>query len=188
MMPVLPGSDRPLILASGSPRRVELLEAAGIEFEQIPADIDETAKAGERADRYVMRLAEEKARASWRPGTRSLGADTVVVLDDRLLGKPRDAQHAKRMLRGLAGRSHRVLTGVAVFDGMSCRTCCEETMVRLREVSEREISEYVSTGEPLDKAGGYGIQGRASPFVDSVEGSFTNVVGLPMEAVSEMLR
>ncbi len=188
MMEDLSGKDIRLILASASPRRVELLKAAGFEFEQRPADIDESAHPGESARRYVVRLAEGKARRSWRSGTRSLGADTVVVLDEKMLGKPRDSEHASSMLRRLSGRSHRVLTGVAVFDGHLCRTRCQETVVRFRRLGEREIGEYVLTGEPLDKAGAYAIQGLASPFVESVEGSYTNVVGLPMEAVAEMLR
>ncbi len=188
MAPSRSGSNLPLILASGSPRRVELLQKAGIEFEQRPADIDESPLGGEPAHRYVVRLAEEKARAAWCPGTRSLGADTVVVLGDQILGKPRDTQHAKCMLRSLSGRSHRVLTGVAVFDGRSYKTHCEETVVWLREVAEHEIGEYVSSGEPFDKAGGYGIQGGASRFIESIEGSYSNVVGLPVDAVTEMVR
>ena len=188
MATVRSGRQLPLILASASPRRVDLLREAGFEFEQRPANIDESARPGEPVEQYVRRLAEEKARASWRPGARSLGADTVVVLGEQVLGKPRDPRHARTMLQSLSGRSHRVLTGVAVFDGATCRTHCEETVVMLREVGEREMAEYVASGEPLDKAGGYGIQGGASAFIDAVEGSYTNVVGLPVDAVREMLR
>lgn len=177
-----------LILASASPRRVDLLQAVGIEFEQRPAGIDESRRPGEPVERFVVRLAEEKARASWRPGTRSLGADTVVVLGDKVLGKPTDSRHARTMLRSLSGRSHRVLTGVAVFDGARCATHCEETVVRLRPVGEREMDEYIASGEPLDKAGGYGIQGGASAFIESFDGSYSNVVGLPVAAVRRMLR
>lgn len=184
--PADPGLPQ-LILASESPRRVDLLRAAGIAFEQVPARIDEARLPGEPAVAYVVRLAQAKARAVWRHGTRTLGADTAVVLDGRVLGKPRDAVDAKRMLRSLAGRSHRVLTGVAVFDGSVCRSVCEATLVRLRPVAEWEIEAYVATGEPLDKAGAYGIQGGASPFVESVEGSYTNVVGLPVERLSQLL-
>ena len=177
-----------LILASASPRRVALLREAGFEFEQCPADIDESRLPNEAARQYVLRLAEAKARAVWREGTKSLGADTVVVLGSEVLGKPRDPSHARRMLRRLSRQPHAVLTGVAVFDGHSCRTLCERTRVRFRSLMENEIDEYVATGEPLDKAGAYGIQGGAARFVDSVDGSFTNIVGLPLEAVEAMLR
>ncbi len=182
------GNDLPLVLASASPRRVELLRSAGFDFEQRPADIDESANAGESAEQYVLRLAEGKARSVWRHGCRTLGADTVVLLDDEVLCKPRDELHARGMLRSLSGRSHRVLTGVAVFDGTSCQTGCDETRVRFRVLGDQEIVEYVATGESLDKAGGYGLQGDASKFVESVEGSHSNVVGLPLELVFGMLR
>ena len=177
-----------LILASASPRRVELLRSAGIDFVQRPARIDESARPGEEADQYVLRLAAEKARAAWRPGYRALGADTVVARGRELLGKPRDERHAGRMLRSLSGRGHRVLTGVAVYDGETCATRCVETRVRFRRLRESEIEAYVATGEPLDKAGAYGIQGGAAAFVDAVDGSYSNVVGLPLETVAELLR
>lgn len=183
-------SDRrlPLILASASPRRTDLLQAAGIEFEQVPANIDEAMLPGERARPYVLRLAEAKARAGWRPGTRSLGADTVVAVDGQVLGKPRDDLDARRMLRLLSGRSHQVLTGVAVFDGQACEVACEATNVRFGALAEREIKEYVASGEPQDKAGAYAIQGGAARFVESIAGSYSNVVGLPVELVARMLR
>lgn len=179
---------RRLILASASPRRAELLRSSGIEFEQIPACINEDILPGEAPRQYVVRLARAKAGAVWRPGTRSLGADTIVVLDGDLLGKPRDAQHAKQMLRRLAGRSHHVLTGVAVFDGRNYDTLCEETCVRFGALSDRAINNYVASGEPLDKAGAYGIQGAASNFVEDIAGSYSNVVGLPIDRVSRMIR
>ena len=182
------GNNLPLLLASASPRRSELLKLGGFEFERRPAHIDESARTGEPADRYVLRLAEEKARAVWRRGTRTLGADTVVVLGDEVLCKPSDEDDAKRMLSSLSGRTHRVLTGVAVFDGTSCLTRHAETRVRFRVLEDEEIDEYVATGEAFDKAGSYGIQGWASKFVESVDGSYTNVVGLPLELVSGMLR
>ena len=177
-----------LILASASPRRVDLLRAAGFEFEQCPAGIDETRLPDEDPPQYVLRLAEAKARAVWREGTRSLGADTVVVLGSEVLGKPRDPSHARCMLESLSRRPHAVLTGVAVFDGRSCKKLCERTEVRFRSLTKEEIEEYVATGEPLDKAGAYGIQGGAARFVESVVGSYTNVVGLPVEALDAMLR
>lgn len=178
----------PLILASASPRRSALLLGAGIEFERCPADIDESRLPEEVPDDYVVRLARAKARAAWRAGTRSLGADTVVVLDSAVLGKPRDAPEAERMLASLSGRSHRVLTGVALFDGTTVETHCEVTEVQFRKLTATEIASYVATGEPLDKAGAYAIQGGAAKFVERIDGSYSNVVGLPIEAVKSMLR
>ena len=178
----------PLILASASPRRSALLLAAGIEFERCPANIDESRLSGEAPDRYVTRLARAKARAVWRDGTRSLGADTVVVLGSAVLGKPRDPPEAERMLASLSGRSHRVLTGVALFDGATAETHCESTEVHFRELAASEIASYVATGESMDKAGAYGIQGVAAGFVERIDGSHSNVVGLPIDAVKSMLR
>ena len=182
------GNSLPLVLASASPRRSELLRLGGFEFERRPAHIDESSRPGETAEDYVLRLAEEKARVAWRRGTRTLGADTVVVLEDEVLCKPIDEDDARRMLGSLSGRTHRVLTGVAVFDGTSCLVRHAETRVCFRVLDDEEISEYVATGEAFDKAGSYGIQGWASKFVESVDGSYTNVVGLPLELVSAMLR
>ena len=178
----------PLILASASPRRVDLLSAAGFEFEQRPADVDETILENEEAAQYVVRLAERKARTVWREGTQTLGADTVVVLDSEVLGKPSDPSNARSMLRRLSNRSHFVLTGVAVYDGRSCRTHCEATRVSFRSLRDHEIDAYVASGEPLDKAGSYAIQGGAAGFVKSVEGLHSNVVGLPIEKIDSMLR
>ena len=182
------GVSIPCILASASPRRAELLAEAGIAFDRCPADIDESMLLGESPDEYVRRLAETKARAAWRPGTRSLGADTVVVLDGEVLGKPRDERDAKRMLQRLSGQCHSVLTGVAVFDGTAAESTCEETRVWFRTLSDREIGDYVASGEPLDKAGAYGIQGGAGRFVEQIDGSYENVVGLPVEIAVAMLR
>ena len=178
----------PLILASASPRRAELLAGAGIEFDRCPPGIDEAALPGESPDEYVRRLAETKARAAWRPGTRSLGADTVVVLRGEVLGKPRDKRDALRMLQSLSGQCHSVLTGVAVFDGETVECACEETRVWFRTLSEREINDYVAGDEPFDKAGAYGIQGEAGRFVERIDGSYANVVGLPVEVAVSMLR
>lgn len=177
----------PLVLASASPRRADLLREAGIEFERRPSDIDESRLPDEEPERYVVRLAAAKARAGWRRGTLALGADTVVVLDGTVFCKPRDAAEAKRMLASLSGRWHRVLTGVAVHDGRLTRTACEETRVELRNLSPREIDTYVRSGEPLDKAGAYAIQGGAGIFVARIEGSRSNVVGLPLERVAAMI-
>ncbi len=135
-----------------------------------------------------MRLAESKARASWRSAQLSLGADTVVVVDSTVLGKPADAADAKRMLLLLSGRSHKVVTGVALFDGSSAICRAAETDVFFRPLSATEIDQYVSSGEPLDKAGAYGIQGLASKFVERIDGCYFNVVGLPVSLVYSMIR
>ena len=178
----------PLILASASPRRSALLLKAGIEFERCPADIDESRLSGEAPEQYVTRLARAKARAVWRAGTRSLGADTVVVLGSDVLGKPRDPPEAERMLASLSGRVHRVLTGVALYDGATAETHCESTEVHFRELAASEIASYVATGESMDKAGGYGIQSVGAGFVERIDGSYSNVVGLPIEVVMSLLR
>ena len=188
-MPSRPtGVSIPVILASASPRRAELLAKAGVAFDRCPADIDESMLSEEPPIDYVQRLAETKARAAWRPGTRSLGADTVVVLGGEVLGKPSDERDARRMLRCLSGQCHSVLTGVAVFDGDVMESTCEETRVWFRTLSDREIGDYVASGEPLDKAGAYGIQGGAGRFVERIDGSYSNVVGLPVEVAVAMLR
>lgn len=177
----------PLILASASPRRKELLSAAGIAFDVRPADVDETILVGERAEDYVLRVAEKKARASWESDELSLGADTVVIVDSQILGKPIDAADAKRMLALLSGRSHTVVTGVALFDGEVVNCSAVGTEVYFRALSAAEIDEYVASGEPFDKAGGYGIQGLASKFVERIDGCYFNVVGLPVSKVYGML-
>ncbi|MEZ5365197.1 MAG: Maf family protein [Bryobacterales bacterium] len=172
-----------LVLASGSPRRRELLTAAGIPFTVRPASIDETQRPGETPADYVVRLAGEKARAAWRPGEATLGADTTVVLDGETLGKPEDEADAARMMERLAGRAHEVLTGYCVFDGERARTGYVTTRVVFGPMQAEEIAAYAASGEPLDKAGGYGIQGLASKFVERVEGCYFNVVGLPVSRV-----
>jgi len=178
-----------LILASQSPRRAELLTAAGIAFDVMPVEIDERPQPAELPADYVVRLALAKAReiARRNPGRAVLGADTVVVVDGRILGKPVDNDDAGSMLNTLSGRTHDVLTGVALcLDG---REACEavSTRVRFLQLSPSEIEWYVASGEPRDKAGGYAIQGLASRFVDRVEGSYSNVVGLPVTTVCRML-
>jgi len=188
-----------LILASGSPRRQELLRNAGISFTVQAADIDETPLAGEAPRECAERLAREKAVAVWRmhPQDVVLGADTIVVVDEVILGKPRDAEDASRMLRLLSGRTHTVTTGVCVVgpgdrgqgSGVSnSRTSSETTLVTMCEISDEEIREYVATGEPMDKAGAYAIQGRASRWIPRIEGDYSNVVGLPVALVYGMLR
>jgi septum formation protein len=180
-----------LVLASASPRRAEILRAVGWDFEVAPANIDESLRAGETPVAYVERLAREKAEAA---GERLfglvLGADTVVVIDGEILGKPRDEGEARRMLASLRGRRHEVLTGVALVRAEDSRAVVahERTRVRFAEMSDAEIEWYVATGEPADKAGAYAVQGRAALFVASIEGDYWNVVGLPVRLVYELAR
>lgn len=181
-----------LVLASASPRRRELLTAAGLEFEVLAVDVDETPLEGERADDHVRRLALQKARAALaqRPDAIVLGADTIVCVDGDILGKPRDGADAEAMLRRLSGRDHEVLTGVAVISGQSVDSPLVEiarTRVWCAALSNDEITWYVESGEPMDKAGGYAIQGLASRFVTRIEGSYSNVVGLPVSLAYQML-
>lgn len=177
-----------LILASASPRRREILRRAEIAFETRPVDVDESRRPGEAARDYVLRLAEAKARAAARPGETVLGADTVVVIDGKILGKPTDPEEAKAMLRLLSGRTHDVLTGVCLLEASECLTFVERTLVRFKKLSDQEVQAYVDSGEPLDKAGGYGIQGLASKFIERIEGCYFNVVGLPIARVYAALQ
>lgn len=178
-----------LVLASKSPRRVEILRAVGWPFDAVVAGIDESRHPDEDAVTYVKRLAFEKAStvAGKLSSGLVLGADTVVVVEGEILGQPHEADEAKRMLRLLSGRWHDVLTGVAfVRVGVGSIVEHATTRVRFCELSEAEIDWYVSTGEPLDKAGAYGIQGRAALFVEEVDGEYFNIVGLPIRLVYEM--
>jgi septum formation protein len=179
-----------LILASASSRRAELLAAAGFAFDVMPVEIDERVLPSERPADHVSRLALAKAReiARRNSGRPVLGADTVVVVDDRILGKPRDRAEAADMLRMLSGRSHDVLTGVALCldEREACEVAC--TRVRFLQLSHAEIAWYAGSGEADDKAGGYAIQGLASRFVDTIDGSYSNVVGLPVATVFRLLR
>ena len=186
-------TSRPLdriILASASPRRAELLRAAGIDFDVRPADVDEAIRPGEAAADYVSRLAEAKARAVHEHDGHQtvLAADTAVVVDGRILGKPIDEADAKRMLRLIGGRTHEVLTAVSIFHpGQIVDTRVDATTVEFAELSESDIEWYVFSGEPMDKAGAYAVQGLASRFVTRIEGSYSNVVGLPIALVYQML-
>jgi septum formation protein len=188
-----------LILASASPRRRELLTQAGFSFEVQAAHIAEDPLAGEEPIAYVTRLAREKAQAVWEQFARGpaagdslddlaiLGADTTVTLDSQILGKPADAGDAARMLRLLSGRSHRVITGVALATAQGVEVAAEVTGVRFLTLSDVEIEAYVATGEPMDKAGAYAIQGRAARWIPRIEGCYFNVVGLPLALVSALL-
>jgi septum formation protein len=178
-----------LILASASPRRAELLASAGFDFDISPVVLDENPRADEPPGPHVARLAASKARAVSRqhPGALVLGADTVVVVDGRILGKPAGDRQAAEMLRMLSGRQHEVLTGVALCNGARCLEEVVTTSVRFRALSDAEIEWYIASGEPRDKAGAYAVQGLASRFVDRLEGSYSNVVGLPVATVYGLL-
>ncbi len=209
-----------LVLASASPRRQELLRNAGISFTVQPSNIDETPLPGEAPQACAERLAREKALAvsQKRPQDLVLGADTIVVVDETILGKPSDAEDAARMLRLLSGRSHRVITGVCLITPVAncplpvgsdnvmsmdetsgnalhartgskeLRTASETTLVTMSNLSDDEIRTYIATGEPMDKAGAYAIQGMASSWIPRIEGDYSNVVGLPVPLVLRMLR
>jgi septum formation protein len=179
-----------LVLASASPRRQELLRNAGIAFEVQPAHIAEEPLPGETAKDCAERLAREKALAvaRQRPQDCILGADTVVVVDGQLLGKPSDATDAARMLRMLSGRQHQVITGVCLVVGGQPSVASETTLVTVSEITEQAIADYVGSGEPMDKAGAYAIQGIASRWIPRIEGDYSNVVGLPVALVFRMLR
>jgi septum formation protein len=175
----------PLVLASASPRRRQLLASAGVRFEVRPADLDEAVRLGEAPRVYARRVATEKALAV--PGDPVLAADTVVDLDGRVLGKPADSAEARAVLAALSGRTHRVHTAIALRVGARVHTRVCTTAVTFRLLTADEIAAYVETGEPFDKAGGYGIQGHGGALVDRVRGSYTNVIGLPLRETLALL-
>jgi septum formation protein len=174
-----------LVLASASPRRKALLEAAGVTCTVIPAEVDEAPEPGETPLAHVRRLARAKALevARSEPHAIILGADTVVVIDGHILGKPADDADARGMLRRLSGRVHQVYTGVALWRAGEIRDAVEVTDVEICALSDEQIDRYVASGEPADKAGAYAIQGLASRFVTRIDGSYSNVVGLPVALV-----
>lgn len=180
-----------LCLASASPRRLALLEQLGLVCQQYPVDLDESIVLGESAADYVLRLAEEKAREGQsRSGSKLpvLGSDTSVVFQGQILGKPKNEAHAVEMLMQLSGQAHQVMTGVAVCQGDRLQSVLSITEVRFRPLTRQECHAYWVTGEPEDKAGGYAIQGMAAIFVESVSGSYSNVVGLPLFETAELLK
>jgi len=180
-----------LCLASASPRRLALLEQLGLVCQQYPVDLDESITLGESATDYVLRLAEEKARAGQsRSGSKLpvLGSDTSVVFQGQILGKPKNEAHAVEMLMQLSGQTHQVMTGVAVCQGDRLQSVLSITEVKFRPLTRQECHAYWVTGEPEDKAGGYAIQGMAAIFVESVSGSYSNVVGLPLFETAELLK
>lgn len=180
---------RKLVLASGSPRRAEILTAVGWEFVKHVPDIDETQREGEPARDYVARLAREKAEAVARdhPGELVLGADTTVVIGDVIIGKPVDLADARRMLGLLAGNWHEVLTGVAVVENGQTRSDVQQTRVKFAPMTTAEIAFLADRGDPLDKAGAYAVQAQAALFIEGIDGDYWNVVGLPVSLVYEMV-
>jgi len=185
-----------LILASASPRRRELLTQCGLSFTVQPADIDESILAGESPEQYVTRLAREKAQAVFaqisgkESGSQQvvLGADTTVTLDAHILGKPVDAHDAARMLRLLSGRTHQVITGIALVSAGGVLSAAETTTVQFSPMTDAEIATYIATGEPMDKAGAYAIQGLAARWIPRIEGCYPNVVGLPIARLFSLLK
>jgi septum formation protein len=192
-----------IYLASRSPRRRELLHQVGIAFEILPlrddlqhdAEVDEMPMAHEEPIAYVLRIARAKAVMGWRqimahrlPHHPVLAADTTVVLDDEIIGKPDNAEHARILLRRLSGKAHQVLTAIAVAYADRIETALSTSTVEFRELGNEEIRRYVASGEPLGKAGAYAIQGRAAVFVRAMSGSYSGIVGLPLHEVSELLR
>jgi len=179
-----------VVLASSSPRRRQLLDLIGIAHEVRPANIDETMRAREAPRRHAERLAREKATkvATRDPDLITIGADTVVVINRTVLGKPRDEAEAIDMLSQLSGREHTVITAVAVARGKKLRSAIEEVQVRFRRLRDDEIKAYVATGEPMDKAGAYGIQGYGATIVDCIEGDYFAVMGLPLARLTSLMR
>jgi septum formation protein len=183
-------SECRVVLASASPRRRELLNLIGIEHEVRPANIDETMRPRETPRRHVERLAREKASAIAKrdPDLITIGADTIVVINRKILGKPRDTDDAARMLGLLSSREHMVTTAVAVARGKKLRSAIEEVRVRFRRLRDDEIEAYIATGEPMDKAGAYGIQGYGATIVERIEGDYFSVMGLPIVRLIGLLR
>ena len=183
-----------LVLASGSPRRSEILTAVGWEFEKQVADVDESEFAGEKPEDYVQRLAKTKAEtiAANHENALVLGADTIVVIDNRIVGKPKDFEDARRMLKMLSGNWHEVLTGIAlvkVSEGnFETKVNLQRTRVKFAEMNDTEIDFLVEKGEPLDKAGAYAVQAQAALFIEEIAGDYWNVVGLPVNLVYELLK
>ena len=179
-----------LILASGSPRRSEILTSVGWEFEKHVPDIDETELPDETPETYVRRLAKKKAEeiAESFPGRLVLGADTTVVLDGRIIGKPLDLDDARKMIEDLSGNWHEVLTGVALSYNGGTNVGVQSTRVKFAEMTEPEITFLVQNGEPLDKAGAYAVQAQAALFIEQIEGDYWNVVGLPVSLVYELAK
>lgn len=181
------GERVPVVLASQSPRRRQLLSLIGIEHDVRPANIDESYFPGEQPRAHALRLARTKAEAIAAPGAVTIGSDTIVILDGELLGKPADAAEATITLRRLSGRTHTVITAVAVHWRDQIVADAEEVAVTFRSLSDAEITAYIATGEPMDKAGAYGIQGYGATIVERVEGDYFAVMGLPLNRLTRLL-
>jgi septum formation protein len=185
-------SNSLIYLASGSPRRSALLDQIGVPHRVQPVDVDETARGGEPPDQYVRRLAELKAETLWQKLAAAqrqpvLGADTAVVLDDEILGKPRDEQDCQRMLKLLSARTHQVFTAVALRASDGCQSRVNVSEVTFRTLADDEIQRYWRSGEPADKAGAYAVQGRAALFIEHIAGSYSGIMGLPLFEAGELL-
>jgi septum formation protein len=185
-------SNSLIYLASGSPRRSALLDQIGVPHRVQPVDVDETARGGEPPDQYVRRLAELKAETLWQKLAAAqrqpvLGADTAVVLDDEILGKPRDEQDCLRMLKLLSARTHQVFTAVALRASDGCQSRVNVSEVTFRTLADDEIQRYWRSGEPADKAGAYAVQGRAALFIEHIAGSYSGIMGLPLFEAGELL-
>ncbi|MFT4836686.1 MAG: septum formation protein [Psychromonas sp.] len=180
----------PIYLASSSPRRSELLNQMGVSFDLVKADIEEKPEKGEAAQDYVLRLALQKAQAGFKNSDQDrpvLGADTIIVIDQQILEKPRDKKHAQKMLQLLSGRVHQVFTAVALVQSVYIKSTLVKTEVSFKTLSEQEISDYWLSGEPVGKAAGYAIQGIAGKFINNISGSYSGVVGLPLFETAELL-
>ena len=184
-------SDIAIYLASNSPRRKELLQQIGVSFTHVQAAVEEKVLPDENADHYVKRLALAKAQAGFANSGQDkpvLGADTIIVSRQKILEKPLNQNHAKQMLQLLSGRTHQVLTAIALFDGVHSQTSLVKTAVSFKTLTDQEINDYWLTGEPQDKAAGYGIQGVAGKFVTNISGSYSAVVGLPLYETAELIK
>ena len=183
--------DFSIYLASSSPRRRELLSQIGVSFDLVAAEIEEIPQPGESAQDYVLRLAQQKAEAGFANSERerpALGADTIVTIDQKILEKPRDQAHAKEMLALLSGRVHQVLTAVTLWQDGYSKSVLVKTEVSFKKLSEQEIADYWQSGEPVDKAAGYAIQGIAGKFITNISGSYSGVVGLPLFETAELIQ
>ncbi len=182
----------PIILASHSPRRKELLRQIGVQFVSDPTDVDERMHSGESPEGYAVRVSQDKAQTAARRAKTGIiiAADTIVVLDDQILGKPVDARDAERVLGMLSGKVHHVISGLTVMDAVTGKTETRTSVTKVwfRSLSTGEVASYVASREPLDKAGAYGIQGKGALLVERIEGCYFNVVGLPLAMLGEMLR
>jgi septum formation protein len=188
----MPERETRIILASASPRRADMLETLGVEFETAPSSVNERPHANEAPADYIIRLARAKVIdiARKRDSGLVIGADTIVVVDGKLLGKPEDRADAEHMLRQLSGRWHAVMTGVALYEAGTKREVVDydKTLVRFAQISDREIDWYLDSGEPMDKAGAYAIQGKGSIFVEEIAGNYHNVVGLPIPLIYRLAK